>query len=89
LHIFPQGSSFLATLGFEPESLWDSPRESPKGINLNPEIMIIKIKIKRQALHADPRFPKLETRYPMTDTDAVIESLFLAATTFSDHPTWL
>ena len=27
-----QGSSFLATLGFEPESLWDSILEFPKGI---------------------------------------------------------
>jgi len=27
-----QGSSFLATLGFEPGSLWDSRLEFPKGI---------------------------------------------------------
>ena len=27
----PQGSSFLATLGFEPESLWDSSLRFPKG----------------------------------------------------------
>ena len=31
---FPQGSSFLATLGFEPESRWDSAGEFPKGITL-------------------------------------------------------
>src|SRR6267154_2717193 len=29
-----QGSSFLATLGFRPESLWDSVLEFPKGIRL-------------------------------------------------------
>src|SRR6266702_159048 len=31
-----QGSSFLATLGFWPESLWDSVLEFPKGIRLQP-----------------------------------------------------
>src|SRR5688572_25501157 len=31
-----QGSSFLATLGFESESRWDSGFEFPKGINPNP-----------------------------------------------------
>ena len=31
-----QGSSFLATLGFEPESLWDSSLEFPKGITISP-----------------------------------------------------
>ena len=30
-----QGSSFLATLGFESESLWDSTVEFPKGITTN------------------------------------------------------
>ena len=31
-----QGSSCLATLGFEPESLWDSALEFPKGIRIYP-----------------------------------------------------
>jgi hypothetical protein len=31
----PQGSSFLATLGFEPESLWDSSQQFPKGIKIS------------------------------------------------------
>ena len=30
-----QGSSFFATLGWEPESLWDSTSEFPKGIIFN------------------------------------------------------
>ena len=30
-----QGSSFLATLGFEPESLWDSTPGFPKGIKVS------------------------------------------------------
>jgi len=29
-----QGSSFLATLGFKPESLWDSPLGFPKGFKV-------------------------------------------------------
>jgi len=33
---FSQGSSRLATLGFEPESLWDSALEFPKGRGSNP-----------------------------------------------------
>ena len=32
----PQGSSFLATLGFGPESFWDSPPQFPKDILLSP-----------------------------------------------------
>jgi hypothetical protein len=31
-----QGSSFLATLGFEPESLWDSSNAFPKGMSFSP-----------------------------------------------------
>jgi hypothetical protein len=31
-----QGSSCLATLGFEPESLWDSPLTFPQGTEANP-----------------------------------------------------
>ena len=34
--VVSQGSSFLATLGFEPESLWDSALEFPKGIMPKP-----------------------------------------------------
>jgi len=34
--MFTQGSSRLATLGFETESLWDSSLEFPKGIGSNP-----------------------------------------------------
>ena len=42
---FPQGSSFLATLGFEPESRWDSEGEFPNGIRIK---MKRKITIKKK-----------------------------------------
>src|SRR2546430_336033 len=31
----PQGSSFLATLGFEPESLWDTSPQFPQALRLD------------------------------------------------------
>src|SRR6266404_1937171 len=34
-----QGSSFLATLGFKPESRWDSSPEFPKWISLSPHLI--------------------------------------------------
>ena len=34
---FTQGSSFVATLGFGAESLWDSYWEYPKGIKAGPQ----------------------------------------------------
>jgi hypothetical protein len=36
---FTQGSSFVATLGFGTESLWDSDPVYPKGIMPNPQRM--------------------------------------------------
>ena len=35
-----QGSSFLATLGFRPESLWDSVSEFPKGIRVRDDMKV-------------------------------------------------
>jgi len=40
--MFTQGSSRLATLGFETESLWDSSLEFPKGIRSIPSVVSLK-----------------------------------------------
>ncbi len=37
--LLSQGSSFLATLGFKPESRWDSSLEFPNGISAGPQFL--------------------------------------------------
>src|ERR1035441_1646480 len=55
---FSQGSSSLATLGFVPESLWDSSLEIPQGITLTPSISYAA----RNAARAERRFPNRLSR---------------------------
>src|SRR6266404_2695333 len=66
-----QGSSFLATLGFGPESLWDSEEDFPGGIDRRP---------RGRSKYASPRSRRREEAGFISEIGQIVRLLTSAAT---------